>query len=189
MARKGLSAELVVSAATELIEEHGYESFSLRELAGSLSVKPASLYNHASSVSEITSAVGRVALGRLSDCLAEAAADLEGAERLSAMAHAYRRFAKENAELYKVIADLPALDDDSLREDSHEVMRGLYGALAPFGLSDQDRVMFARFLRSAMHGFVSLEMAGYFREGTDVDASYRFLVESALGALGGGEGR
>ncbi|MCI9652413.1 MAG: helix-turn-helix transcriptional regulator, partial [Lachnospiraceae bacterium] len=47
--------------AAELIAEKGFDRFSLRELSDRLGVKTASLYNHISSLSELTSNIGQLA--------------------------------------------------------------------------------------------------------------------------------
>ena len=65
MARKGLNTDHIVEAATELIAERGFDQFSLRELADRLGVKTASLYNHISSLSELTSNIGQLAFERM----------------------------------------------------------------------------------------------------------------------------
>ena len=185
MPRKGLTIESIVEAATELMNEKGFDQFSLRELAARLNVKPASLYNHTSNVAEITSAVGRIALETLGSRLKKASAKLEGKARLLAIADEYRKYAKENEELYKAILHLPAYEDDSIREESNEIMQRLYEALDDFDLSPNEKIKFSRAYRSAMHGFVSLEMSGYFQRNVDVDESYHYLMNGLLSGLDG----
>ncbi len=65
MARKGLNTDRIVEAAAELIAEKGFDQFSLRELADRLGVKTASLYNHISSLSELTSHIGQLTFERM----------------------------------------------------------------------------------------------------------------------------
>ena len=65
MAGKGLNTDRIVEAAAELIAEKGFDRFSLRELADRLGVKTASLYNHISSLSELTSNIGQLAFERM----------------------------------------------------------------------------------------------------------------------------
>lgn len=65
MARKGLNTDRIVEVAAELIAERGFDQFSLRELADRLGVKTASLYNHISSLSELTSNIGQLAFDRM----------------------------------------------------------------------------------------------------------------------------
>lgn len=187
MPRKGLTMEQILSTATELVEEKGFDQFSLRELARKLNVQQSSLYNHASNVAELTAGVGHIALQTLRDRLELASTELLGKEKLLAIANAYRTYAKENPELYKAIARLPLLPDDDLKEQSHSVMATLYEILATFDLSAEEKIMFARAMRSAMHGFVTLEAAGNFQNDTDVDASYCYMMESLFCRLDAGK--
>jgi hypothetical protein len=46
--------------------------------------------------------------------------------------------------------------------------------------SEEDTVHFVRGFRSALHGFVSLEEAGFFKSAVDADESYRRLVNGFL---------
>ncbi|HWJ78353.1 MAG TPA: helix-turn-helix domain-containing protein, partial [Niallia sp.] len=63
--KKGLTINTIIETATKLVEEKGYNNFSLRELAGRLNVKAASLYYHISGVDDITKAVGELASERM----------------------------------------------------------------------------------------------------------------------------
>lgn len=183
MPRKGLLMEDIISAATELVCEKGFEQFSLRQLAGRLDVKPPSLYNHTLNAAEITTTVGHAALQTLNERLQKSAAGKSGTDILLAVADAYRDYANKNEELYKAIVHLPGFDDGSIREKSHSIMISLYKILENYHLSQKEKLLFARAYRSAMHGFVSLEMAGYFQNNIDVDESYHFLIDSLLHRL------
>lgn len=50
MFHKGLNKEILVAAAQELIEQDGFQQFSMRKLAEKLDVKTASLYTHIESM-------------------------------------------------------------------------------------------------------------------------------------------
>ena len=65
MPRMGLNKQSVVDAAITLIEEKGYEHFSMRELADRLQVKTAALYNHVESMDALHLEVGHYAIARL----------------------------------------------------------------------------------------------------------------------------
>jgi hypothetical protein len=56
--------------------------------------------------------------------------------------------------------------------------------LAGYGLTGADAVHAARALRSALHGFVSLEAAGGFGLPESLDESYDRLVEGCLTMIG-----
>ena len=51
--RRSLSADKIVSRALELADEAGYETLSMRKLAGSLGATAMSLYNHVAGKDEL----------------------------------------------------------------------------------------------------------------------------------------
>src|SRR5882724_11959671 len=61
--QRGLSRELLVEAALELIQDEGLEGLSMRALAERLSVKAASLYWHVRDRSELLELLAESMLG------------------------------------------------------------------------------------------------------------------------------
>jgi hypothetical protein len=84
-------------------------------------------------------------------------------DALLAIALAYRSYAKENPELYKAILRFPDCGDSDVQEKGHTVVRILYQVMEPYYLGEEETIHFVRGFRSALHGFVSLEAAGFFR--------------------------
>lgn len=183
MGRKGLSNEIVLTVAADLIAERGVDQFSMRELAERLDVKTASLYNHITSIRELFSQVGHLAIDRLNGELSRESGGKEGKSALLALAVAYRRFAKENPELYKMILKIPAIDDKELVDTGHVLVSGLYPHLRPFLGTPEAQVHFARAFRSAMHGFLSLEDAGFFKSEISAEQSYLFMIRCLISSL------
>jgi len=182
MKGKGLSLKLITETASQLIEEKGYENFSVRELAVALNVKAASLYNHINGVGDITREVGALAAGKLNVAITEAVGDQTRDAALRAAFFAYRRFAQENPELYRAIIGLPVLDSGGKLRDIRKLsVDALKIIVGEYGVSEKTGICFLREIRSALHGFVTLEAVGYFSS-TDVntDESFRFLVDGAV---------
>ena len=88
MPRKGLSREAIIDTAAALAEQKGAENLTLRELAETLGVKTASLYNHLQGLPELNARLAECALDRLMDTLETAMAGRTGAEGLRALATA-----------------------------------------------------------------------------------------------------
>lgn len=189
MARKGLNTDCIVEAAAELIAEKGFDRFSLRELADRLGVKTASLYNHISSLSELTSNIGQLAFERMAGQLYSGTEDASSFDTLYHIAIGYRKFAKENPELYKTIVKIPSTGGSDLIEKGQSLVHSLYPVLEACGLSEKDIIHFSRTIRSAMHGFVTLEEAGFFGTVVDVDESYSYMVKTLLQSLKTEHGR
>ena len=58
MFHKGLNKDIIIAAAKELIEQEGFQQFSMRKLAEILGVKTASLYTHIESMEMLFTEVG-----------------------------------------------------------------------------------------------------------------------------------
>ena len=182
--KKGLSSEIIFQTAADLVAEKGYDNFSLRELAARLDIKPASLYSHVKNLDEISTAVGMEAIARLSEALEKASADENDERAFTGLALAYRQFAHQNPELYRAIIGLPRTDDETLKDNEQKTIAPLRRLAERFVSGEKDIVNFQRFLRSAMHGFISLEAAGFMRwSGVSADESYEMLIRTCLSEL------
>ncbi|MCI1858794.1 MAG: TetR/AcrR family transcriptional regulator [Sporolactobacillus sp.] len=183
--RKGLAMQDILRATAELAEEKGLDNLSLLQIAEKLNIKSPSLYNHVGSLQELSEALAKLALDRLGDAVRTAADGRSKKAALTAIAGAYRRFACEHPQLYKAILRFPTYDSSDVREAGHKVTRILYQVMAPYRYSKADSLHFVRGFRSALHGFVALEEAGFFKNNeADVDESFRRLVASLLSTIG-----
>lgn len=183
MGKHGLNQSELVEAAARLAEEKGLEHLTLRDLADSFGVKTASLYNHLNGLSELHTRLAELGLVRLEEALRNAAVGQTQSDALSAIATAYRQFAQESPELYKAIHTVPALQNGQAAESALQVTRLFRQVLASYSLGEAEALHFNRIFRSGLHGFVSLEQAGFFQQQTDADESYRRLVQTLLRPL------
>ncbi len=184
MFHKGLNKEIIVDAAKELIEETGFDGFSMRKLADKLEVKTASLYTHIESMEMLFTEVGLSALRQQRDCLLETIGEKHGDDAVSALAEGYRRFALEHTELYKLIMQMPSGNDEVLKEAAAMTAEPFMRLLCDYDLSEECRMHRQRVLRAMMHGFVSEELAGYFSHyPVSVDESYRAAVACLIDGL------
>lgn len=183
-AKRGLDSQTILNAAAELAEEKGLENVSLLQVAQKLGVKSPSLYNHLSGLQELSSGMAKLAISRLEDAIRTAAVGRSKEDAWVAIAFAYRKFAKENPELYKAILRFPDYNDSSVQEAGHAVVRILYQVMEPYPYSKEETINFVRGFRSALHGFVSLEEAGFFQSTeANVDKSYEQLVSRLISTL------
>jgi AcrR family transcriptional regulator len=179
MARKvGLDRRQVIDAAAVLADAEGLESVSLARVAGALAISSPSLYSHVDGLAALLRELALEASKRLGADIRDAVADSEGVEALSRVAHAYRAFARTHPGLYATLHTTPRQGEDadiagafaSLVSDIASVLSGL-------GLPEQQAVPLIRTLRSALHGFVSLEASGGFGMPDDVDESFETLID------------
>lgn len=160
MAKKGLTRDIIMDAAVKLVEEKGYDSFSLRELAGRLGVRPASLYNHIKGVNEINEEVAMRASHMLHAILTEAMSDKDADTAFIDCAYAYRKFAEANPELYRALICIPPLDDEQIRRASFYSFEPLRIIVNSYNIPKPFSIHFIRSLRSFIHGFVELSGNG-----------------------------
>lgn len=190
MPRNGLSKEKVIEAAAVLIEQSGTAAFSMRALADSLQIKTASLYNHVKSMEALMVAVCVHALQMQRDAEMAAIADKRGAEAVFALANAYRAFAREHRELYRLIMTTAVSCGEQLNEVSACIVEPFMKALEHTAFSQQEKYHWQRVLRGIVHGFVSQEDAGFFSHlPAAVDESFRTAIQCYMDGMAQAERR
>lgn len=179
MKGKGLSFDVIVDAAMKLVNEKGYNQFSVRELAASLHVKAASHYNHLDGIDQINVEIGRIATEEMNGELEAALTGKSRDEALYAIGLAYRNFVLKNHELYLAILGMPSLDkgDEAIISAGRDSAIVIRKVLNQYRISHEEKVHFSRSFRSAMTGFATMEMSGYFTsQNIPVDDSFEFLL-------------
>jgi AcrR family transcriptional regulator len=181
--KRNLTGDSVLAALVEIAEKQGFESLSIRDLAEKLGVKPPSLYNYINGLDDARRQLARFTLEKLEAALRDTALGYTRADALRKIAHAYRRFAQHRPELYKAFIACPSFDDAGIGEAKQAVARTFYQVLEPYSLDYEAKVHFTRCFRSSMHGFVSLETIGFFKNNVDVEASFDMMIENHLTLL------
>lgn len=189
MAKKGLTKEMIVNTALREIEENGMSAFSLRNLAALLKVQVSSLYNHIEGQSDLLAEVGLCAVNMLVETEEAAIEGKTRDEALFSLADAYRKFAQEHTELYRIIMGVHTLDIPVLEATVGKIIKPILRVISDYGIDGEQQIHYQRMLRSVMHGFFAHENSGGF-SGADVDkdASYRFSVECIAARLNAEEG-
>jgi AcrR family transcriptional regulator len=180
--RAGLSTASVVTAAAALADAHGLDGLTLARVAESVGVRTPSLYNHVGSLEDVRRGVALVALRELADALRDAAVGRAGDDALVAMADAYRDYARRHPGRYAATQRAPASGDDEIAAASAAAVDVVLAVLRGYGLEGDDAIHAARAVRSALHGFVTLETGNGFGIPVDLDESFARMV----GALGRG---
>jgi AcrR family transcriptional regulator len=183
MPRAGLSTASVVGAAADLADAEGLEALTLARLAGSVGVRTPSLYHHVGSLEDVRRRVALVALRELGDALRDAAVGRAGDDALTAMARAYRAYARAHPGRYAATQRAPAAADDELSAAGAAAVDVLLAILRGYGLEGADAIHAARAVRSALHGFVALETGGGFGIPVDLDESFERMVAALARGL------
>jgi AcrR family transcriptional regulator len=188
--RPGLDRDTVVQAAVELLDSEGAGTLSLGRLAERLGVQTPSLYNHVEGMPGLLRQLALRNARDLAACMGDAAMGKSGPEAVLAVAEAYRAYIKQHSGLY--MASLRAAGaqvqdgsppDAELAEAEARVVRIVLAVLAWFGLAGEDAIHAVRGLRSVVHGFATLEVAGGFGLPLDCDESFRRLVGMLVAGL------
>lgn len=98
--RAGLDREKVLAAAAELVDRGDPERLTATRLAARLRIRPPSLYNHIRGLEQLQHDLAVRALREMAAYMRAAAAGGAGYEARSAIAHAYRDFARMHPGLY-----------------------------------------------------------------------------------------
>ncbi len=184
--RPGLDHATVVQAAAQLADEHGFEALTLATLAAHLGVRTPSLYNHIAGLPGLHYALALYGTQELRARLTRDVLGLAGAAAIRTFAITYRAFIKQRPGLYTATVralNLPPTGDDQLEQERGELLAVIMAMFNAFQLSEAATIHAVRGLRSFIHGFASLEIAGGFGMPFDIDTSFNQLVDVFLSGL------
>jgi AcrR family transcriptional regulator len=183
MPRAGLTTEVVIERAAQLLEQDPTGELTLAMVAGSLGVRTPSLYKHVDGLAGLLRGVMVRAKRLLTAELTSATVGRARGDAVRGLAGAYRRWALANPMQYPLTILAADPDDKADVAASDAAVGVLYTVLAGYGLDQDDAVDAARFLRAAIHGFVSLETGGAFRLPVDLERSFEQTVSAVVVAL------
>jgi AcrR family transcriptional regulator len=176
------SLDEIIAAAWTILEMDGLEGLTMQRVAVAVGVRPPSLYKRVRSRGDLVRLLVEDAHRRLAAAIDAAAGSGDPWRDLAAVAHAFRAFAHAHPRAYEIVFG-------SIRED----WRPDLATLAPANdavlsiaasLAGPDQALNgARMLVAWAHGFVSMELAGAFRLGGDIDDAFTFGIERLAVAL------
>ena len=176
------SLDSIVAAARGILETDGLAALTMQRVADVVGVRPPSLYKRVSSRDVLVRLVIEDVASQLATEVGRAAGTGDPRHDLRALAHAFRAFGHANPGAYAVI--FSRLPEDS-RPDlmtlapANDVVMATATKLAGPGHALEA----ARLVVAWAHGFVSMELAGAFRLGGDIDAAFEFGIDRLSDAL------
>src|SRR5215469_5364773 len=174
------STAAIVAAGRHLLEERGMDALTMRDVAVAVGVRAPSLYKRVSGRSDLFRLILEDVADELTSALDAAAISGEPVEDLRAMAAAYRRFAHSNPVAYTLMYapnSSPGATERSARS-SATLLRIVSELAGP-----QVALPTARTIVAWAHGFITMELAGAFRLGGDVDQAWNFGLDQILTAI------
>jgi AcrR family transcriptional regulator len=173
------STAQIIAAGRTILEAEGFDGLTMQRVAAAVGVRAPSLYKRVSGRGELVRLITLDVAAELSSALEAAARTGDPTCDLAAIAGAFRAFAHANPGAYGLLfRRLPEgwradVDLDSAGFDAlFRTVRAIAGEARMLEAS--------RTVVAWAHGFVSMELAGAFRLGGDVDEAFTFGV-SALG--------
>ena len=179
----GLDRGAVIQAAEELVDVIGADQLTLAQLAEHLGIRTPSLYNHVAGLPGLRRELALRCTRELLARLQWATIGKAGEEAIVALGQAFRDYAREHPGRYACTHQPADLSDHELQEVQRSVVDLVLVLLKPYGLSGDDAIHVVRGLRSAVHGFISLELMGGFGIPLDLDESFRRLLQTLTDGL------
>lgn len=181
--RPGVTAAAVVDAAIAISDRVGLDGLTLTAVARKLGVQTPSLFAHVAGRPGLLKALRLRSFEAQVDLFRAAATGRARGDAVAAVAHAYRGFVHHHPGLYDASVPTHVADAGETRAVADSLLRAVLDVIQGFGISEEESVHAARFLRSVVHGFLSLERAGGFGLSEDVDASFEQTVRALTETL------
>ena len=186
-AADGIRAE-ICAAAAKLYERDGYEAVTLRAIAAEMDRSQALPYRYFKNKEHIFAALRAMCFDRLTATMEAVRASGEPPLiRLHTMAHTFTAFAESKPAEYRLMfslrqpnpADFPELHAARLR--TLETLQSVYQEAADAGLIPGDAVTGAHVVWAAMHGLLTLHLAGQLTMGRTLEDLVQPMLDTLFG--------
>ncbi len=164
-----------------LVDREGLPALNLTAVAQMLTVRPSALYTHIDGLDGLHTLLAVAATNGLVDQVRNAAIGVAGKDALDSASAAYRHYALTHPGLYQSTL-LPACSPgDVLASANTELLKVFALIYRGIGLDPKQASRAARCTRTAIHGFVTLEIAS--GSGPDHDQHFQELMETISSGL------
>jgi AcrR family transcriptional regulator len=181
--RVGINLDAVVRAAAKIADDEGWDALTLARVAGKLRVRSPSLYNHVGGLEALRRELKLLVMRELNTALTRATIGKSRDDAVRALAVAYRAFVKRHPGTYAATMVAAPKNDPAVEAAAGHLVETCLSVLSGYGLDRREGIHAIRAMRSAVHGFAALEIAGGFGIPLDVDKSFDWLVSSLLKGL------
>jgi AcrR family transcriptional regulator len=176
------SNEAIVAAARRILESDGLAAVTMRSVAEAVGVRGPSLYKRVPDRAALIRAVGASVVTDLAEALALVPETEDARIDIRVVSARYRTFVLRNPNGYRLLFDdLPpaeAPDPGAVAALGEPIVGAMLRLVGP-----RHALEAARTMTAWAHGFVSMELAGAFRLGGDLEAAYAFGIEAILAGV------
>jgi AcrR family transcriptional regulator len=173
------STAAIVAAGRHLMEDRGMDALTMRDVADAVGVRAPSLYKRVRNRSDLFRLILEDVTDELTGVLDAAADNDEPVAALRAMAAAYRRFAHANPVAYTLMFTRPVPGGTARAVRSAATFLRVIAEVA----GEADALPAARMIVAWAHGFITMELAGEFRLGGDVEQAWEFGLDRLMAAV------
>ncbi|MGV3489767.1 MAG: TetR-like C-terminal domain-containing protein [Devosia sp.] len=167
------------------VEASGPDALTVGAVAAAAGIKAPSLYKHFADRAALLKAVEIDVLHELEAYLRREIHGATPKARLRALAEAYRRFAKDAPNRYRVIYSGNAFIDAEIRAACVFSAQPLFEQLRAAGIAEDRVLPVSRTMVPFLHGFVLMEIGSAFNLGGDVDEAFALGIETVLAGVPG----
>ena len=174
------SLKEIISAGRQILESGGLARLTMQAVADRVGVRAPSLYKRVRSRDDLIGHIAEATVHDLGGRLRAVVGGSDARQDLGQLVREFRAFAREHPAGYHLIfasgPEATRPDVDSLARASAPVL-----AVAAELAGPENALEAARMITAWAHGFVSMELAGAFNLGGDVDRAFEFGIKH-LGA-------
>jgi AcrR family transcriptional regulator len=176
------SLEEIIRAGRDILESDGMAGLTMQAVADRVGVRAPSLYKRVRSRDHLIGIIAEATVRDLGDRLNDLTPGADPPADLGRLARAFRAFAHEHPAGYHLIfAPGPEATRPSMESLSYSVTPLLKVVTQLAGPADA--LAGARLITAWANGFVSMELAGAFNLGGDIDEAYEFGIARIAAAL------
>jgi AcrR family transcriptional regulator len=175
------STDAIVAAGRHLLEQRGVDALTMRDVASAVGVRAPSLYKRVRDRSDLVRLILEDVADELTSTLDAAASSGDPVTDARAMASAFRRFAHANPVTYTLMFASPAATPGATGRSVRSSATFLHIIAELVG--QECALPAARMIVAWAHGFITMELAGAFRLGGDVEQAWDFGLNRILTAV------
>jgi len=176
------SLDEIVQAGHDILESAGIARLTMQAVADRVGVRPPSLYKRVRSRDDLVGLIAEATARDLGELVASVVASGDPRRDLAELARALRAFAHARPAGYQLIftpgPDIARPSLDALARATAPVLR-----VAADLAGEQHMLEAARTITAWANGFISMELAGVFELGGDIDRAFEFGIACLTDAL------